>query len=101
VAYRRALLKFAHFCYSRLACTAIFPVSLDALLLFAAYLFDLSYASASIQSSLLAISYCNTLVSGTNLAKSFLFKKLLAGLQRESMPGLPRAPITSISFTTS
>jgi hypothetical protein len=92
-AYRRALLKFARFNYACLSRTTIFPVDVHSLLLYAAHLFDCSYAPSSIQSSLLAICYCNNLVSGCNLAKCFLVKKLLAGIHRESPPRLLRAPI--------
>ena len=93
--YRRAVKKYANFCLNTLHSASFFPISVHNLILFASYLFSQKLAPATIQTYILAVCFVNNLASGVNHAKSFLIKKILQGIHRESAPKAPRPPITA------
>ena len=78
-----------------LARATFFPLSLNDLLLFASHLFLLHMAPATIQTYIFALCFIDNLVSGKNLAKSFMLRKMLVGIQRSTDPKVPRLPITA------
>ena len=73
---------------------ATFPVQTQDVIYFASHLFDSGFAHASIASYIAAVSFINQSYGGRNLLAEFLIKKTLVGIQRASLPAVPREPIT-------
>jgi integrase len=91
--YRRAALKFAAFSRQILKTDSFFPAAIDTLMLFAAHLFELHFAPASIITYIHAVCYFNKLLDGPS-HNAFLLQRMLSGIQRSGPARTPRAPIT-------
>ena len=93
-AYQNGVDKFNQFCISTLHVSTCFPAQVSSVVSFIAYLFKSGYASASITTTLSAISYIHKVHGLADPTSAFVVKKLLQGASKLRPSVDHRAPIT-------
>ena len=92
--YRQAALKLAYFHRLLYNCDNFFPASVVTISLFIPHLVNLGFSPATIQTYVTAISFFNKCLGAHDLLSSFVIRKLLTAVQRNTQPASQRSPIT-------